>query len=70
LLGGNTLLVRQEGVKKLIAEYRPPGKVGLFLDGSETALRVPCRDWSSSARRVMTAIHSITCSLSSAARPR
>jgi PRTRC genetic system protein B len=41
LLGGHTLLVRQEGVKKLIAEYRPPGKTGLFLEGSETALRVP-----------------------------
>lgn len=41
LLGGNTLLVRQEGVKKTIIEYRPPGKVGLFLDGSEAALRVP-----------------------------
>lgn len=41
LLGGNTLLVRQDGVRKLIVEYRPPGKTGLFLDGSETALRVP-----------------------------
>jgi hypothetical protein len=41
LLGGNTLLVRQDGLKKLIVEYRPPMKTGLFLDGSETALRVP-----------------------------
>ena len=41
LLGGNTLLVRQDGVKKTIVEYRPPQKTGLFLDGSETALRVP-----------------------------
>ncbi len=41
LLGGNTLLVRQEGVRKLIVEYRPPVKTGLFLEGSETALRVP-----------------------------
>jgi hypothetical protein len=41
LLGGNTLLVRQDGVRKLIIEYRPPMKTGLFLDGSETALRVP-----------------------------
>ena len=41
LLGANTLLVRQDGVRKLIAEYRPPGKIGLFLEGSETALRVP-----------------------------
>jgi hypothetical protein len=41
LLGGNTLLVRQDGVKKTIVEYRPPQRTGLFLDGSETALRVP-----------------------------
>lgn len=41
LLGGNTLLVRQNGVKKTVVEYRPPQKTGLFLDGSETALRVP-----------------------------
>jgi hypothetical protein len=41
LLGGNTLLVRQDGVKKTVVEYRPPQKTGLFLDGSETALRVP-----------------------------
>ncbi|MBE2267356.1 MAG: hypothetical protein IAE80_03930 [Anaerolinea sp.] len=41
LLGGNTLLVRQDGVKKTIIEYRPPQKTGIFLDGSETALRVP-----------------------------
>ena len=41
LLGGNTLLVRQDGVKKTIVEYRPPQKTGIFLDGSEVALRVP-----------------------------
>jgi len=41
LLGGNTLLVRQDGMRKLVAEYRPPGKTGLYLDGSETPLRVP-----------------------------
>jgi hypothetical protein len=41
LLNGNTLLVRQDGVKKTIVEYRPPQKTGLFLDGSEAALRVP-----------------------------
>jgi PRTRC genetic system protein B len=40
-LDGNTLLVRQDGVKKTVVEYRPPQKTGLFLDGSETALRVP-----------------------------
>ena len=41
LLSGNTLLVRQDSVKKLVVEYRPPAKTGLFIDGSETALRVP-----------------------------
>jgi PRTRC genetic system protein B len=41
LLGGNTLLVRQDGVKKTIIEYRPPQKTGIFLDDAETALRVP-----------------------------
>ena len=41
LLGGNTLLIRQDGVKKTVIDYRPPAKTGLFLDGSEVALRVP-----------------------------
>ena len=41
LLGGNTLLVRQDGVKRTVVEYRPSQKTGLFLDGSEAALRVP-----------------------------
>jgi hypothetical protein len=40
LLEGNTLLVRQDGVKKTVAGYRPPQKTGLFLEGVETALRV------------------------------
>lgn len=40
VLAGNTLLVQQDGVKKTIVEYRPPQKTGLFLDDSETALRV------------------------------
>ncbi|MBW7880996.1 MAG: hypothetical protein H3C32_17005 [Anaerolineae bacterium] len=41
LLGGNTLLVRQDGVQRTIVEYRPPQIAGLFLEGSEAALRVP-----------------------------
>jgi hypothetical protein len=41
LLDGSTLLVRQDGVKKTVAGYRPPQKTGLFFDGAETALRVP-----------------------------
>ncbi len=41
LLTGKTLLVRYEGVKKTVVEYRPPGKTGLYFEGSETPLRVP-----------------------------
>jgi hypothetical protein len=41
LLSGNTLLVRTEGVKKTVIEYRKAQKTGVYLDGSETALRVP-----------------------------
>lgn len=41
LLSGDTLLIRHEGVKKTIVEYRKPQKTGIYLDGSETALRVP-----------------------------
>ncbi len=41
LLSGDTLLVRQEGVKKTVVEYRKAQHTGVYLDGSETALRVP-----------------------------
>ena len=41
LLSGNTLLVRHEGVKKTVVEYRAPQKTGLYLEGSESAIRVP-----------------------------
>ena len=41
LLSGDTLLVRAEGVKKTVIEYRKAQKSGVYLDGSETALRVP-----------------------------
>lgn len=41
ILGGNTLLVRQDGVKKTVVEYRPPQKTGLYFDGSDAPLRVP-----------------------------
>lgn len=41
ILSDSTVLVRQEGVKKVVVEYRAPQKTGLYLDGSETALRVP-----------------------------
>ena len=41
ILSENTILVRQEGVKKTIVEYRPAQKTGLFVEGSETAIRIP-----------------------------
>ena len=41
LLGGNTLLVQQVGVKKTVVEYRPPQKTGLYFDNSDVPLRVP-----------------------------
>lgn len=41
LLGEETLLVRQDGVKRVAVEYRSPRKTGLYLDGSDAALRVP-----------------------------
>lgn len=41
LISGDTLLVRQEGVKKTIVEYRKAQLTGVSLDGSEVALRVP-----------------------------
>jgi hypothetical protein len=40
LLGGDTLLVRQDGATRTVVEYRPPQKTGLYLDGTEIALRV------------------------------
>lgn len=41
LLSGDTLLIRTEGVKKTVVEYRKGQKTGVFLEGSETALRIP-----------------------------
>ena len=41
LLREETLLVRQDGVKRLVVEYRSPRKTGLYLDGSDAPLRVP-----------------------------
>ena len=46
LLGGNTLLVRQDGVKRTVVEYRPPQKTGVFLDGSETGCACRYPVWS------------------------
>lgn len=41
LLNTQTLLIRQEGLRKLVVEYRAPQKTGLYVDGSEIPLRVP-----------------------------
>ena len=35
------LLMRQEGVKKTVVGYRPAQKIGLYLEASDAALRVP-----------------------------
>lgn len=41
LLTGNTLYIANEGLKKVVVEYRPPQKTALYMDGSETPLTVP-----------------------------
>lgn len=41
LLAGDTLLVRQDGTRRTVVGYRPPSRTGLFLEGTEEALRVP-----------------------------
>lgn len=41
LLTADTLLVRQDGVKRLVVEYRRPQKTGIFIEGSDASIRVP-----------------------------
>ncbi len=41
LLSEDTLLVRQDGVKRLVVEYRRPQKTGIYLEGSDAPVRVP-----------------------------
>lgn len=41
LLNPHTLVVRAEGAKRLVAEYRPPQKTAIFVDGSDALFRVP-----------------------------
>lgn len=41
LLSGNTIYVATKGVTRLVVDYRPPQKTGLFLEGSENAVRIP-----------------------------
>ena len=41
LLSGATLLIRSEGVQKTVVEFRRGQKTGLWLEGSETPVRIP-----------------------------
>jgi hypothetical protein len=41
LLSADTLLVRQDGVKRLVVEYRRQQKTGIFIEGSDAPVRVP-----------------------------
>lgn len=41
LLTSDTLLVRQDGVKRLVVAYRRPQKTGIFIEGSDAPVRVP-----------------------------
>jgi hypothetical protein len=40
LLSEDTLLVRQDGVKRLVVEYRRSQKTGIYLEGSDAPVRV------------------------------
>jgi len=41
LIDPDTLLVRQDGPQRTVVGYRPGRKTGIYLEGSETPLRVP-----------------------------
>jgi PRTRC genetic system protein B len=41
ILASNTIYISQEGVQKLVVEYRPRQKTALFLEGSEAPVIVP-----------------------------
>ncbi len=41
LLSGNTLCIKSEGVKKVVAEFRPAQRTALHLQGSEQPVRIP-----------------------------
>ncbi len=40
ILSGNTICVKTEGVKRLVAVYRPPQRTALRIEGSEEPFRV------------------------------
>lgn len=41
LLTSNTLYIAQIGIRHIVAEYRPPQKTAVYLEGSAQPLRVP-----------------------------
>jgi hypothetical protein len=41
ILSPNTILVQVEGLRRTVVEFRPPQRTALFIDGSDTPLRVP-----------------------------
>jgi hypothetical protein len=41
LISSDTLLIRSAGVQQIVVGYRKPQWTGLYLDGSDAALRVP-----------------------------
>ena len=40
LLSADTLLVRQDGVKRVVVEFRKQQKTGIFIEGSDAPIRV------------------------------
>ena len=44
ILNHEILMIRQTGVKKIVVAYRKRQKTGIWLDGTEDALRVPLPD--------------------------
>lgn len=41
VLSDSTIYVAEQGQKRIVVDYRPPQKTGLYLEGSETPVRVP-----------------------------
>lgn len=41
LLTANTLFIRTDGITRTVVEYRPPQITGIFIEGTENAVRVP-----------------------------
>lgn len=41
LIAETTIFVAEKGAARLVVDYRPPQKTGLYLEGSDTPVRVP-----------------------------